>query len=46
MTTVTFADGSTAETDSLGDPIPLAGRGDIVGIAIDTGTRVKRPGRV
>jgi cytochrome b6-f complex iron-sulfur subunit len=45
-TTITFADGSTAVTEASGDPIPLAGRGDIVGIAIDTGTRIKRPGRV
>jgi cytochrome b6-f complex iron-sulfur subunit len=45
-TTVTFADGSTAETDASGDPIPLAGRDDIVGINIDTGTRIKRDGRV
>jgi cytochrome b6-f complex iron-sulfur subunit len=45
-TTVIFADGTTAETDASGDPIPLAGRGDIATILIDTGTRIKRPGRV
>jgi cytochrome b6-f complex iron-sulfur subunit len=44
-TTVTFADGTTVTTDAEGLPIPLEGR-DIVNIAIDTGTRIKRPGRV
>jgi hypothetical protein len=45
-TTVTFEDGTTAVMDGAGDPIPLDGRGTIVGVAIDTGTRIKRSGRV
>jgi len=45
-TTITFADGTTVETDAAGDPIPLAGRGNIASIAIDTGTRILRSGRV
>jgi cytochrome b6-f complex iron-sulfur subunit len=44
-TTVTFADGSTATTDAEGLPIPLEGR-TMSDIAIDTGARIKRPGRV
>lgn len=44
-TTVTFADGAVAETGSEGLAIPLEGR-EIVTIVIDTGNRIKRPGRV
>ena len=43
-TTITFADGTVAVSDALGDPIPLEGR-EIVSVAIDTGTRLKRTGR-
>jgi cytochrome b6-f complex iron-sulfur subunit len=46
QTTVTFEDGSTATMDSIGDPIPLDGRGNITNVAINTGVRIKRPGRV
>lgn len=46
FTTLTFEDGSTATMDSAGDPIPLDGRGKIVDVSIDTGRRIKRPGRV
>lgn len=46
QTTVTFEDGSTATMDSIGDPIPLDGRGNITSVAINTGVRIKRPGRV
>ncbi len=46
QTTVTFEDGSTATMDSIGDPIPLDGRGNVVRVAINTGNRIKRPGRV
>lgn len=46
FTTLTFEDGSTAAMDSGGDPIPLDGRGAITNISIDTGRRIKRPGRV
>lgn len=44
-TTVTFADGTEVVTDSEGLPIPLEGR-EIASIAINTGARIKRPGRV
>lgn len=46
QTTITFDDGSTATMDSIGDPIPLDGRGNILAVAINTGVRIKRPGRV
>ena len=46
FTTLTFDDGSTAEMDISGDPIPLDGRGNIVKIEINTGKRIKRDGRV
>jgi len=45
-TTVTFEDGTTEITAADGLPIPLEGHGNIVSIAIDTGARIKRPGRV
>jgi cytochrome b6-f complex iron-sulfur subunit len=46
LTTLTFDDGTTAVMDSSGDPISLEGRGNIVSVAINTGTRIKRAGRV
>ncbi len=45
-TTITFEDGTTAVQDSAGDAIPVDGRGKIVKVEIDTGDRIKRPGRV
>ncbi len=42
--TLTFADGSTASTNAAGDPIPLDGK-QIVSIAVNTGARIKRPGK-
>jgi len=42
--TLTFADGTTATTNDAGDPIPLNGK-DVVNIAVNTGARIKRPGR-
>ncbi|MBE0690551.1 MAG: Rieske 2Fe-2S domain-containing protein [Anaerolineae bacterium] len=44
-TAVTFEDGTTAVTNDAGDPMPLEGRA-IAAIRIDTGGRIKRPGRV
>lgn len=44
-TTVTFEDGTTAETDASGDPIPTNGK-KIVKIAVNTGARIKRNGHV
>jgi cytochrome b6-f complex iron-sulfur subunit len=46
LTTLTFEDGSTATMDSAGDAIPIDGRGKITSVKIDTGKRIKRPGRV
>jgi cytochrome b6-f complex iron-sulfur subunit len=46
VATVTYSDGTTAVTDAAGDPIPLAEGKTIVSIAIDTGSRIKRPGKV
>ncbi|MBZ0292917.1 MAG: Rieske 2Fe-2S domain-containing protein [Anaerolineae bacterium] len=46
--TITFDDGSQVTTNDAGDPIPLAehqGR-TITDIAIDTGRRILRPGKV
>jgi len=45
QTTITFADGSTAASDSAGDPIPIAGK-TIADVVVDTGKRIKRDGRV
>lgn len=45
VTTVTFVDGTTETTNADGDPIPLAGR-EIASIAVDTGTRLRRDGKV
>lgn len=42
--TITFADGTVVQTDPDGDPIPLEGRA-IAKIEIDTGRRIKRPGK-
>jgi cytochrome b6-f complex iron-sulfur subunit len=44
-TKITFADGEVMETDGAGDPIPLQGRA-IASIEVDTGSRIKRSGRV
>jgi len=44
-TTLTFTDGSTVVQNASGDPIDLAGR-EIASVAIDTGTRLKRDGKV
>ncbi len=44
-TTIFFSDGTTAESDAIGDPIPINGR-TIQAINIDTGTRLFRPGKV
>ncbi|MEO8612814.1 MAG: Rieske 2Fe-2S domain-containing protein [Chloroflexota bacterium] len=46
LTTITFEDGTTAVTDATGDPIPLPEGKKIVKIAINTGNRIKRDGRV
>ena len=45
LTTITFADGTTAVTDAAGDPIPLNDK-QIVKIDINTGNRIKRNGKV
>jgi cytochrome b6-f complex iron-sulfur subunit len=44
-TKLTFDDGSTAETNENGDPIPLNGK-KILNVAINTGARLKRNGQV
>lgn len=44
-TTITFTDGTTETMDAEGNPIDLAGR-TIASIAVDTGTRLKRNGKV
>jgi cytochrome b6-f complex iron-sulfur subunit len=44
-TTIVFTDGTTAVTDEAGDPIPLEGR-TIASLQVDTGARIKRPGKV
>jgi cytochrome b6-f complex iron-sulfur subunit len=44
-TILTFTDGSTAESNAAGDPIPLQGR-QIASIRVDTGTRIMRAGKV
>jgi len=43
-TTIIFTDGTTAEMNENGDPIPLDGK-EIASIRIDTGQRIKRAGR-
>lgn len=42
--TLVFSDGTTAESNEVGDPIPVAGR-TISAIRIDTGSRILRPGK-
>lgn len=44
-TTIVFTDGSTASSNADGDPIPLDGK-TIQEIRVDTGTRLKRNGKV
>jgi len=44
-TTIVFTDGTTAESNAVGDPIPLNGK-TIQSIRVDTGTRLLRPGKV
>ncbi|MBK8030346.1 MAG: Rieske 2Fe-2S domain-containing protein [Anaerolineae bacterium] len=44
-TTITFTDGTSETMNRDGDPINLAGR-TIASIAVDTGTRLKRNGKV
>lgn len=44
-TTIIFTDGTTAESNTVGDPIPLNGK-TIQEVRVDTGTRLKRPGKV
>lgn len=44
-TVITFGDGSTDSTNDNGDPIPLDGK-QIQSVSINTGTRIKRAGRV
>jgi cytochrome b6-f complex iron-sulfur subunit len=44
-TTITFEDGSTATTNSAGDPIPLNGK-KILKVDINTGARIQRAGHV
>lgn len=43
--TIIFADGTSVTTNADGDPIPLDGR-TIVSIQVNTGARIKRPGKV
>jgi cytochrome b6-f complex iron-sulfur subunit len=42
--TIVFTDGTTAEMNAAGDPIPLNGK-EIASIAVNTGRRIQRPGR-
>ena len=44
-TIITFTDGSVVESNSAGDPIPLGGK-SIQSIAVDTGARILRAGKV
>ena len=44
-TIITFTDGSVEESNSAGDPVPLAGR-SIQSISVDTGSRILRAGKV
>lgn len=45
VTTVTFDDGTVETTNESGDPIQLQGR-RIASIDVDTGTRIRRDGKV
>lgn len=44
FTTLTFSDGTTAESNGIGDPIPVEGR-TITSVQINTGSRILRPGK-
>ena len=44
-TTLIFTDGTTAESNAAGDPIPLEGK-EIASIRVDTGSRILRAGKV
>ena len=44
-TIITFTDGTVAESNSAGDPVPLGDR-SILSIAVDTGSRILRAGKV
>jgi cytochrome b6-f complex iron-sulfur subunit len=44
-TTIVFTDGTTAESNADGDPIPLNGK-QIASIRVNTGTRILRAGKV
>ena len=44
-TTIIFTDGTVAESNGAGDPIPLAGK-TIQTIRVDTGSRLLRAGKV
>lgn len=44
-TTIIFTDGTSVVSNEAGDPIPLEGR-TIASILVDTGTRIKRAGKV
>ena len=44
FTTITFEDGTTAESNAIGDPIPLNGKA-ISNLAINTGRRLRRTGK-
>jgi cytochrome b6-f complex iron-sulfur subunit len=46
LTTITFDDGTTAVTNAKGDPIPVPEGKQIISVAINTGNRIKRDGRV
>jgi cytochrome b6-f complex iron-sulfur subunit len=45
FTRITFADGTTAESNANGDPIPVEGK-TVASISINTGARILRAGRV
>ncbi|MEL7236989.1 MAG: Rieske 2Fe-2S domain-containing protein, partial [Chloroflexota bacterium] len=45
VTTITFDDGTVETTNEVGDPIQLQGR-RIASIDVDTGTRIRRDGKV
>ncbi len=43
-TTITFADGTSAISDEIGDPIPIEGK-IVASVAINTGRRLRRTGK-
>ncbi len=45
QTTIIFTDGTTAESNATGDPIPLNGR-QIASVRVNTGSRILRSGKV